>query len=128
MYNTYTSTSSSGSIFCGSTSGISSGSICTINGSTLSTITLASGSYFTLSQPKVKYTLMGETFEVEGNYSFDVSSFISLITVNGWRYYEEMLKNGISLTGDLKENIERMYLQHNRDQKIKDILETKNEE
>lgn len=117
----------SGSIFSNSTNTISSGSCNSCWSYPSSTITIA-GSYFNISQPKVKYTIMGEEIEVDGNYTYEISSFLSLITVNGWRYYEEMLKNGIYLTGDLKSHLERMYIHHQRDQKIKDILETKTEE
>jgi hypothetical protein len=126
-----------GSIFSGSCNSITSTTNCTIYSGSLNsgnnnTITIAnpninySGGYI-ISQPKCKYVVMGVEFEVEGYQSFETASFLSLITVNGWRYYEEMLKNGVNVYGEVKDVLERLYLEHTRDKKINDILETKTE-
>lgn len=114
---------SSCNIYSGSI--ISSGTINTLSTGYYgnNTITISPYSSFNYIPSKIIYEVMGEKIEIEGNYTFEVASLLSSITVNGWKYYEEMLKNGLILTGDLKNNLERMYLQNLRDQKIKDILE-----
>ena len=111
-------------------SGLSTGTNTIVDGvSTITTspyITNVSGYFNTqYSTSKIKYTIFGEEIEVNGYYNFETASFISLLTINGWKYYEEMIKNGMYLDGELNIEIEKRYLIYRRDQKIDNILETK---
>jgi len=106
----------------------SSGSI-GITGTSLSgsTITTTSTGYstYTIQPSKVTYHLLGEDITVEGHQDVNVAQTISLINCIGWKYYEEIQKQGVSFYGELKVILEQKYKAYARDQKINNILETK---
>jgi hypothetical protein len=107
-------TGSSGSI---GVSGYTSNSTLTTTGSAYST-------YTTLSQ-KTTYHLLGEDISIDGYSDVNVAQTIALINCIGWKYYEEIQKQGVSFSGELKVILEQRYKTHTRDQKINNILETK---
>jgi hypothetical protein len=100
---------SSGSI---GVSGYTSNSTLTTTGSAMSTYTL-----------QTTYHLLGEDIKVEGHADHNIAQTISLINCIGWKYYEEIQKQGISFSGELKEILEQRYKSHTRDQKINNILD-----
>jgi hypothetical protein len=68
---------------------------------------------------------LGEDITVEGHQDVNVAQTISLINCIGWKYYEEIQKQGVSFYGELKVILEQKYKAYARDQKINNILETK---
>jgi len=107
-------TGSSGSI---GVSGYTSNSTLTTTGSANST--------YTIQPQKVTYHLLGEDISIDGHSDANVAQTIALINCIGWKYYEEIQKQGVSFMGELKEILEQRYKTHTRDQKINNILETK---
>jgi len=107
-------TGSSGSI---GVSGYTSNSTLTTTGSANST--------YTIQPQKTTYHLLGEDITVESYADHNVAQLIALINCIGWKYYEEIQKQGISFTGELKAILEQKYKAYSRDQKINNILETK---
>ena len=104
----------------------SSGSIGVSGYTSNSTLTTGSAySTYTIQPSKVTYHLLGEDITVEGYSDANVAQTIALINCIGWKYYEEIQKQGLSFGGELKEILEQRYKTHTRDQKINNILETK---
>lgn len=99
-----------------------------ITGNTTTTTglyTTIGNSSYTISPQKTKYVLFEEEIEVEGYPSTEVAQTISIINCIGWKYYEEIQKQGISFSGELKSVLETRYKTYLRDKKINNILETK---
>jgi hypothetical protein len=101
----------------------SSGSI-GVSGYTSNSTLTTTGTY-TIQPQKTTYHLLGEVISVDGFPDTNVAQTIALINCIGWKYYEEIQKQGISFMGELKEILEQRYKTHTRDQKINNILETK---
>jgi hypothetical protein len=98
----------------------SSGGVSGYSNSTLTT----TGTY-TIQPQKVTYHLLGEDISIDGHSDANVAQTIALINCIGWKYYEEIQKQGVSFSGELKVILEQRYKTHTRDQKINNILETK---
>jgi hypothetical protein len=101
----------------------SSGSI-GVSGYTSNSTLTTTGTY-TIQPQKVTYHLLGENITFDGHQDANVAQTIALINCIGWKYYEEIQKQGVSFSGELKEILEQRYKTHTRDQKINNILETK---
>jgi hypothetical protein len=72
------------------------------------------------------YHFMGEEIKVQGGYkNREVAMCLASIEANGWKYYESLVRNEVSFEGNLGEHLDRLYLQHCRDQKIESILHDK---
>jgi len=84
-----------------------------------------SHSTYTIQPQKVTYHLLGENITFDGRQDANVAQTIALINCIGWKYYEEIQKQGVSFSGELKVILEQRYKTHTRDQKINNILETK---
>jgi hypothetical protein len=105
-----------------------SGSIST-SGTTTTTSTglhtTIGNSSYTISPQKTKYTLFDEEIEVDGHASIEAAQTIAIINCIGWKYYEEIQKQGVSFSVELKSVLETRYKTYLRDKKINNILETK---
>lgn len=110
-------TGSSGSI---GVSGYTSNSTLTTTGSAGN-----AGAYstYTIQPQKTTYHLLGEDISVDGYTDVNVAQTIALINCIGWKYYEEIQKQGVSFMGELKEILEQKYKAYSRDQKINNILD-----
>jgi len=82
-------------------------------------------STYTIKPPKVTYNLLGEDITIDGYHDINIAQTIALINCIGWKYYEEIQKQGASFMGELKEILEQRYKSYKRDQSINNILETK---
>jgi hypothetical protein len=110
-----------------------SGTITTnLSGSSTTTISYGSGimsnSFVGYSQviQETTYHFMGEEIKVQGyQKNLDIAMCLASIEANGWKYYESLVRNEVSFEGNLGEHLERLYLQHCRDQKIESILHDK---
>ena len=110
-------------------SNLSSGTV-TINGNTTTTTTISNPYIF--NQPfigysavvnKTTYYFMGEEIEVDGYKSLDIAMVLASIESMGWKYYESLIRNEVTFTNEILKHLERLYKQHNREQKIDNILE-----
>ena len=111
-------------------SNLSSGTA-TINGTTTTTTTTISNPYI-INQPfigysavvnKTTYYFMGEEIEVDGYKSLDIAMVLASIESMGWKYYESLIRNEVTFNNEILKHLERLYKQHNREQKIDNILE-----
>jgi hypothetical protein len=109
-----------------------SGTITTnLSGNSTTTISYGSGiinpfvGYSHVIQ-ETTYHFMGEEIKVQGGYkNLDIAMCLASIEASGWKYYESLVRNEASFEGNLGEHLERLYLQHCRDQKIESILHDK---
>ena len=60
--------------------------------------------------------------------NFEEISLIVGIDINGTKYYHSMIKNGMTLYGDLKEKIEPIIKALGRKEKLSSILKNKENE
>jgi hypothetical protein len=101
----------------------SSGSI-GVSGYTSNSTLTTTGTYtYTIQPQKTTYHFLGEDISIDGHYDANVAQTIALINCIGWKYYEEIQKQGVSFSGELKEILEQRYKTHTRDQKINNILD-----
>jgi hypothetical protein len=81
---------------------------------------------YTISQKKITYKLFDSEIELPSDFSnVDIPIVLAGIECNGWRFYESLQKNNVHFTGELREWLDSMYQQYLRDNKITQILETK---
>ena len=80
-----------------------------------------------ISTPSV-YNIDGIGVKFDRNLTFEEISLIVGIDVNGAKYYHSMIKNGVSLYGDLKEKIEPIIKALERKEKLSSILKNKEDE
>ena len=74
------------------------------------------------------YNIDGIEVKFDRNLTFEEISLIVGIDINGSKYYHSMIKNGVSLTGDLKEKIEPIIKVLERKEKLGSILKNKEDE
>ena len=74
------------------------------------------------------YNIGGVDVEFDRSLTFEEVSLIVGIDVNGTKYYHSMIKNGITLNGDLKEKIEPIIKVLERKEKLSSILKNKENE
>lgn len=92
-----------------------------ITGSGSSYYTTAGSSYYsTLS--KSTYHILGEDVEVDGYKDNSIVMIIATINVLGKPYYDELLKQGAILPGEILTFLERKFLILERDRKIDSII------
>jgi len=91
------------------------------SGTTGHTIT-TTGAYF--QSPKTTYHLLGEDIIVSDPPNLNVGMTIATINCIGWKYFEELKKQGIQYGDELMEILEQRYKIYCRDRKINNILET----
>ena len=74
------------------------------------------------------YNIDGIEVKFDRSLTFEEISLIVGIDINGTKYYHSMIKNGVSLTGDLKEKIEPIIKVLERKEKLSSILKNKEDE
>ena len=74
------------------------------------------------------YNIDGIEVKFDRSLTFEEVSLIVGIDINGTKYYHSMIKNGVSLTGDLKEKIEPIIKVLERKEKLSSILKNKEDE
>ena len=74
------------------------------------------------------YNIGGVDVEFDRSLNFEEVSLIVGIDINGTKYYHSMIKNGITLYGDLKEKIEPIIKVLERKEKLGSILKNKEDE
>lgn len=74
------------------------------------------------------YNIGGIDVEFNRSLTFEEVSLVVGIDVNGTKYYHSMIKNGITLNGDLKEKIEPIIKVLERKEKLSSILKNKEDE
>ncbi len=74
------------------------------------------------------YNIDGIEVKFDRNLTFEEISLIVGIDINGTKYYHSMIKNGITLYGDLKEKIEPIIKVLERKEKLGSILKNKEDE
>lgn len=74
------------------------------------------------------YNIGGIDVEFDRSLTFEEVSLIVGIDINGTKYYNSMIKNGITLYGDLKEKIEPIIKALERKEKLGSILKNKENE
>lgn len=82
----------------------------------------------TISTPKYDYKLCGYKFKLDRPLSMDEATLIANISINGIRYYNLMVENGMELYGDLKEALEPILKVIERNEKIGSILKNNKNE
>jgi hypothetical protein len=112
------------SIYVSSTSGslLSKGttSLSSISGG--SGVSWASTGYSNVSS-KHTYNIMGDDIEVDGYYDTHTAVVLASINLLGWKYYEELLKQGVSFSEQIEREIKKRYTLYLRDSKIESILD-----
>ena len=98
-----------------------SGTYTTTTASSLTTSTSTLNLY-TISTPKEEYHILGEDVQVVGYKDPNVSIIIATINVLGKSYYDELLKQGISLPHEVSNFLEKKFLILERDRKIDSII------
>lgn len=74
------------------------------------------------------YNIGGIDVEFDRSLTFEEVSLIVGIDINGTKYYNSMIKNGITLYGDLKKKIEPIIKALERKEKLSSILKNKENE
>ena len=74
------------------------------------------------------YNIDGIEVKFDRSLTFEEVSLIVGIDINGTKYYHSMIKNGVSLHGDLKEKIEPIIKVLERKEKLGSILKNKEDE
>ena len=74
------------------------------------------------------YNIDGIEVKFDRNLTFEEISLIVGIDINGTKYYHSMIKNGMTLYGDLKEKIEPIIKALGRKEKLSSILKNKENE
>ena len=74
------------------------------------------------------YNIGGIDVKFDRSLNFEEVSLIVGIDINGTKYYYSMIKNGITLYGDLKEKIEPIIKVLERKEKLGSILKNKEDE
>ena len=74
------------------------------------------------------YNIDGIEVKFDRNLTFEEISLIVGIDINGTKYYHSMIKNGMTLYGDLKEKIEPIIKALERKEKLSSILKNKENE
>tara|TARA_X000000368_G_scaffold178970_1_gene141283 strand:+ start:3477 stop:3920 length:444 start_codon:yes stop_codon:yes gene_type:complete len=74
------------------------------------------------------YNIGGIDVKFDRNLTFEEVQLIVGIDINGTKYYHSMIKNGITLYGDLKEKIEPIIKVLERKEKLGSILKNKEDE
>lgn len=95
------------------------------------TITSGSGTSYTSADINISntvYNIGGIDVEFNRSLTFEEVMLIVGIDVNGTKYYHSMIKNGITLNGDLKEKIEPIIKVLERKEKLGSILKNKEDE
>lgn len=108
-------------------SNITNDNIYTSNGALTVGSSITSGC-ITISTPKYDYKLCGHKFKLDRPLSMDEATLIANISINGIRYYNLMVENGMELYGDLKEAIEPILKVIERNEKIGSILKNNKNE
>lgn len=80
-----------------------------------------SGTYTTTTASSL-YHILGEDVEVNGYKDPNVSIIIATINVLGKPYYDQLLKQGISLPSEISTFLEKKFLILERDRKIDSII------
>jgi len=93
-----------------------------ITGSGSSYYTTAGSSYYSTISMKSTYHILGEDVEIEGYKDSNVASIIACINVLGKPYYDQLLKQGVSLPDKISTFLERKFLILERDRKIDSII------
>ena len=98
----------------------------------LNNISYTSGTSYTSGDMNISttsvYNIDGIEVKFDRVLTFEEISLIVGIDVNGTKYYHSMVKNGISLYGDLKEKIEPIIKVLERKEKLSSILKNKEDE
>ena len=98
-----------------------------INGSyqwgTTTTTTAGTGGLYTITSPKVKYIILGEEYETDGNTTFEIANMIAILNVLGKPYWIELKKQNVSFGNDMENFIEERFLVLERDRKITEIID-----
>ncbi len=74
------------------------------------------------------YNIGGIDVEFYRTLTFEEVQLIVGIDINGTKYYHSMIKNGVTLYGDLKEKIEPIIKVLERKEKLGSILKNKEDE
>ena len=90
--------------------------------------TTTASSLTIISTSKAEYHILGEDVQVEGYKDPNVSTIIATISVLGKPYYDELLKQGISLPYEVSTFLEKKFLILERDRKINTIIGLKKED
>jgi hypothetical protein len=81
-----------------------------------------SGSTYTIISSKSTYHILGEDVEVDNYKDSNISIIIASINVLGKPYYDQLLKQGISLPYEVSTFLEKKFLILERDRKIDSII------
>jgi hypothetical protein len=84
--------------------------------------TTTSGSTYTIISSKSTYHILGEDVEVDDYKDSNISIVIASINVLGKPYYDELIKQGISLPKEISKFLEKKFLILERDRKIDSII------
>lgn len=77
---------------------------------------------------KDEYKVCNHRFKLKRSLSFEELNLITNITLNGTKYYDLMIENGLVLNGDFKEVIEPLIEIIKRNEKIGSVLKNKKDE
>ena len=123
------------SVTSGSLVGTSSSGILTISGtnSSITTSTIPSGltwggSTMNYSTNKTTYHVLGEDIEVITWGDPNLAVAISTLNILGKPFYEQLKKNNITLPTEIEEYLEVKFKILERDRKIKDINNIRDDE
>lgn len=86
-----------------------------------SSITTTSSTYNSISL-KSTYHILGEDVEIDAYKDSNISIIIASINVLGKPYYDELIKQGISLPKEISKFLEKKFLILERDRKIDSII------
>ena len=103
-------------------------STCTGTGYTITSVGRTSYTSADINIYNTVYNISGIDVEFNRSLTFEEVSLVVGIDVNGTKYYHSMIKNGITLNGDLKEKIEPIIKVLERKEKLGSILKNKEDE
>jgi len=87
-----------------------------------SSLICTTGTLYTISTPKEEYHILGEDVQIGGYKDPNLSIIIATINVLGKPYYDQLLKQGISLPYEVSTFLEKKFLILERDRKIDSII------
>ena len=87
-----------------------------------SSITTTSSTYNNSISLKSTYHILGEDVEIDAYKDSNISIIIASINILGKPYYDELIKQGISLPKEISKFLEKKFLILERDRKIDSII------
>lgn len=85
----------------------------------------SSSSSFAIHGAKTTYHILGEDVQVQGSKDGTTAMMICTLNVLGRPFYEEMKKNGICFPPDIENHLQLKFSIEERDEKIEEILKSK---